>query len=47
MIAAVVKLALSRAVEALPFGALGVRCHALPIDEDLQDCVEGIRALLS
>jgi hypothetical protein len=47
VIAAVVKLALRRAVEALPFGAFGVRCHALPIDEELAACLEGVRELMS
>ena len=47
MIDLVVKRALSRAIEALPKNALGIRCHALPVDEHLEECLDGIRELLS
>jgi hypothetical protein len=47
VIAAVVELALARAMEALPYGALGIRCHALPVDEDLKEVLAGVEALLA
>jgi hypothetical protein len=47
VIAEVLKLALTRAAEALPFGAVGIRCHALPVDENLEACLAGVRALLA
>lgn len=47
MIARVVELALARALESLPPGGIGVRCHALPLDERLDECLAGVDALLA
>lgn len=46
MIAVVVKEALEKAIAELPYGAMGVRCHALPLDDALDECVAGVAALL-
>ena len=46
MIAEVVRHALGRAIEKLPPNALGVRCHALPLDEALDECLKGLGQLL-
>ncbi|WP_158623696.1 helicase HerA domain-containing protein [Corallococcus llansteffanensis] len=47
MISQVIELALVGAAQALPPKALGLRCHSLPLDDCLDECLDGIAGLLS